>query len=58
MRPAEALGGLALALCTAQAPAADPQQGKLLYETHCGACHYETWGRFVWEHAPTAAQEA
>lgn len=41
MRPAEALGGLALALCTAQALAADPQQGKLLYETHCGACHYE-----------------
>jgi mono/diheme cytochrome c family protein len=41
MRPAEALAGIALALCAAQALAADPQQGKLLYETHCGTCHYE-----------------
>ena len=23
----------------------------------CSTCNYETWGRFVWEHAPTAAQE-
>ena len=25
----------------ATALAADPQQGKLLYETYCGTCHYE-----------------
>lgn len=24
-----------------QALAADPQQGKVLYETYCGTCHYE-----------------
>ena len=24
-----------------QAFAADPQQGKVLYETYCGTCHYE-----------------
>jgi mono/diheme cytochrome c family protein len=41
MRAVEAIAGIALALGAAQAPAADPQQGKLLYETHCGTCHYE-----------------
>jgi len=29
-----------LALCPA-AFAQDPVRGKLLYETHCGGCHYE-----------------
>jgi mono/diheme cytochrome c family protein len=28
-------------LCMSTAGAADAQSGKLLYETHCGACHYE-----------------
>ena len=41
MRAAEVVVGIALALGTGQALAADPQQGKLLYETHCGTCHYE-----------------
>ena len=43
MRAAEAVAfvALALALGAGQALAADPEQGKLLYETHCGTCHYE-----------------
>jgi mono/diheme cytochrome c family protein len=41
MRAAEAIAGIVLALGVPQALAADPQQGKLLYETHCGTCHYE-----------------
>jgi mono/diheme cytochrome c family protein len=34
---------LALALCLVGLPAAaqDAARGKLLYETHCGGCHYE-----------------
>ena len=34
---------LALALCLVALPAVaqDAGRGKLLYETHCGECHYE-----------------
>lgn len=38
---------IAVSLCiaalawTAPAAAQDPARGKLLYETHCGECHYE-----------------
>lgn len=32
---------LLLALCAASASAQDAERGRLLYETHCGACHYE-----------------
>ena len=34
---------LALALCLVGLPAVaqDATRGKLLYENHCGACHYE-----------------
>jgi mono/diheme cytochrome c family protein len=34
---------IALALAVAALPAAaqDAARGKLLYETHCGTCHYE-----------------
>jgi mono/diheme cytochrome c family protein len=38
MRPVSALSLLLLA---APAFAQDPADGKLLYETHCGTCHYE-----------------
>jgi mono/diheme cytochrome c family protein len=38
MRPVSALSLLLLA---APALAQDPADGKLLYETHCGSCHYE-----------------
>jgi len=31
---------LVLALVAGQAPAADSRQGRILYETHCGGCHY------------------
>ena len=34
-------GLLILMSCTLPALAQDPARGKLLYETHCGACHYE-----------------
>jgi mono/diheme cytochrome c family protein len=27
--------------CAPSASAQDPQRGRLLYETHCGECHYE-----------------
>jgi mono/diheme cytochrome c family protein len=45
MRVAEAGARLAvlatgLALGAGTALAADPQQGRLLYETYCGTCHY------------------
>lgn|SRR5690348_14661914 len=30
-----------LALCALPASAQDAERGKLLYETHCGGCHYE-----------------
>ena len=38
MRPASACVILLLAL---PALAQDPAPGRLLYETHCGGCHYE-----------------
>ena len=38
MRPVSALS---LLLFAAPALAQDPADGKLLYETHCGTCHYE-----------------
>ena len=41
MRVAEACSCALLALFAGAALAADPQQGKPLYETHCGTCHYE-----------------
>jgi cytochrome c2 len=31
----------ALALAAVQAGAQDIEQGRALYETHCGACHYQ-----------------
>ncbi|MBC7804259.1 MAG: hypothetical protein H7Y16_10315 [Candidatus Parcubacteria bacterium] len=34
-------GFLALLGWALSAAAQDPQRGRLLYETHCGACHYE-----------------
>ena len=30
-----------LAVASTAASAADPQQGRALYETNCGGCHYE-----------------
>jgi mono/diheme cytochrome c family protein len=30
-----------LAFACLPAAAQDPQRGKLLYDTHCGGCHYE-----------------
>jgi mono/diheme cytochrome c family protein len=41
MRPAEVWICACLVLGGAPALAADPQQGKLVYETYCGTCHYE-----------------
>lgn len=41
MRAAEALAALVLCAFAATGLAADPQQGRALYETHCVACHYE-----------------
>lgn len=45
MRPSErsSIRFLLAALLAAAAPlrAQDLERGKLLYETHCGACHYE-----------------
>ena len=41
MRVADALFGVSLALSMTVTSAADAPTGKLLYETHCGTCHYE-----------------
>ena len=35
------LASLALLLLPMAAAAQDPARGRLLYETHCGTCHYE-----------------
>jgi mono/diheme cytochrome c family protein len=35
------LFGIALLIAASSAGAQDPGRGKLLYETHCGGCHYE-----------------
>ena len=34
-------GMIALALLAAPAQGQDAARGKVLYETHCGGCHYE-----------------
>jgi len=41
MRPAEVCTLICFALGAGPALAADPQQGRVLYETYCGTCHYE-----------------
>ena len=41
MRPADVWICACLVLGGGPALAADPQQGKLVYETYCGTCHYE-----------------
>ena len=41
MRPAEVCTLICFALGAGRAFAADPQQGRVLYETYCGTCHYE-----------------
>ena len=41
MRAADIVLCASLALGASPLHAADPAQGKLLYETHCGTCHYE-----------------
>ena len=41
MRAAKVSAGFWLAMAAVQSLAADPQLGKVLYETYCGACHYE-----------------
>jgi len=41
MRVADVVVTAGLFMFVAGALAADPQRGKLLYETHCGICHYE-----------------
>lgn len=41
MRPAEWIAALALSLPATASLAADAQQGRFLYETYCGTCHYE-----------------
>ena len=41
MRPADVCISVFLVLGSSQVFAADPPPGKLLYETHCGTCHYE-----------------
>ena len=41
MRAADVCVCAGLVLGAGPVLAADPQQGQLLYETHCGTCHYE-----------------
>src|SRR6478672_464721 len=41
MRDFDVLIFACLAIGAGPALAADPQQGKMLYETYCGTCHYE-----------------
>lgn len=41
MRAAELAAGLSLAMAAGGVAAADAGHGRLLYETHCGACHYQ-----------------
>lgn len=41
MRPADFWICACLVLGGGPALAADPQRGKLVYETYCGTCHYE-----------------
>ena len=41
MRFAETFLVASMATVSASALAADPQQGRVLYDTYCGTCHYE-----------------
>ena len=41
MRARDWIALAALAASGAPALAADAQQGRAIYETHCGGCHYE-----------------
>ena len=41
MKPLARLAGLSLLLAAAGAAAQERERGRLLYETHCGTCHYE-----------------
>lgn len=41
MRSARPLAILVLAVAAETAAGADAARGKVLYETHCGGCHYE-----------------
>lgn len=41
MHAVNAIAAVLLAAYAAAPLAADPQRGRVLYETHCGACHYE-----------------
>ena len=41
MRPADFGICICLAFGAGPALAADAQQGKVVYETYCGTCHYE-----------------
>jgi mono/diheme cytochrome c family protein len=41
MRPVRWIAIAALSACTTGALGADAAQGRPLYETHCGGCHYE-----------------
>lgn len=41
MRPARAALAALLASLALAAQAQDIERGRLLYETHCGGCHYE-----------------
>ena len=41
MRYVETIAGLCLAISAGASAAADAEKGRLLYETHCGGCHYE-----------------
>jgi len=34
-------GAIALVVFSLAASAQDPERGRLLYQTHCGGCHYE-----------------
>jgi hypothetical protein len=41
MRPVDVCLSVTLTLASGGAFGADAQPGRLLYETHCGTCHYE-----------------
>jgi mono/diheme cytochrome c family protein len=41
MNPRARIAGLSLLLLAGGAAAQESDRGRLLYETHCGTCHYE-----------------
>jgi mono/diheme cytochrome c family protein len=41
VQPARSLAVLVLAFVAGSAAGSDAARGKVLYETHCGSCHYE-----------------